>query len=519
MSMERNWKLLFSTGSLFRVAACPLKKGRVSYHDVLCHDGILVLAWTEKHYNKNQPNKPLVTLTLTQNNMQSFTLTRLLLLLLSLLLFVAASSNTNTDDNDDELGANLDPHPDPNDEHYEGMIYVGRHCNETGRRLSKDHDNSVTYLFGTSFVENTDATHNEQHQLQQQSVSQQDLPQRRRHLDVIPDALPKPFGHVGEHALDGGVTPPKLVSVEPFFLDATLVTNRAFAAFVAATSYETEAEQFGWSFVLESFVNNNTNTHYPSDPESPHWMAVPGAYWRRPEGPQSSYKFRHEHPVVHVSHRDAAEYCKWKQKRLPGEYEWEAAARGCGSNATTIRTIYSWGDSVEDATKHANLWDSCTFPFTNDARDGWRGTSPVLYYPPNSLGFHDVTGNVWEWMRGGKHKARILRGASYADSLDGSFNHAATLGARSTLHATTTAGNVGFRCAKSPKRRVEYHWTWHDESEDGTLAVEDQFGKRDYLHPKGWEDQLDPNMFRDDDDGPVKRKKVVKKVERLSTEL
>jgi hypothetical protein len=77
-----------------------------------------------------------------------------------------------------------------------------------------------------------------------------------------------------------------------------------------------------------------------------------------------------------------------------------------------------------------------------------------------------MTGNVWEWMRGGKHKARIVRGGSYVDSLDGSFNHAATLGARATIHGTTTTGNIGFRCAKSPQKQMEMVVIHEDEADD-----------------------------------------------------
>ena len=32
--------------------------------------------------------------------------------------------------------------------------------------------------------------------------------------------------------------------------------------------------------------------------DTPWWMGVEGAYWRRPEGPDSSIKDRGEHPVV-----------------------------------------------------------------------------------------------------------------------------------------------------------------------------------------------------------------------------
>lgn len=65
------------------------------------------------------------------------------------------------------------------------------------------------------------------------------------------------------------------------------------------------------------------------------WVALDKAYWRNPEGPGTSYKYREHHPVVHVSHRDAAEYCKWVGKRLPGEREWEAGRSASRSNRKT----------------------------------------------------------------------------------------------------------------------------------------------------------------------------------------
>lgn len=63
--------------------------------------------------------------------------------------------------------------------------------------------------------------------------------------------------------------PPKVVRVEPFFIDEAPVTNKEFGKFIRATYYETEAEKFGWSFVLSSFLPNAENLETAEvDPEA-----------------------------------------------------------------------------------------------------------------------------------------------------------------------------------------------------------------------------------------------------------
>ncbi len=45
---------------------------------------------------------------------------------------------------EDMIGSALDPHPDPNEENYEGMIYIGRH-EDNGKRMGFDKNNGMSF--------------------------------------------------------------------------------------------------------------------------------------------------------------------------------------------------------------------------------------------------------------------------------------------------------------------------------------------------------------------------------------
>jgi len=187
------------------------------------------------------------------------------------------------------------------------------------------------------------------------------------------------------------------VRLQPFCIARTEVTNRAFAAFVAATGYTTQAER---PLPQEQFPELSAAERRPGSvvfrPPSPGeplgelswWQWVPGADWRHPEGRGSSIDDRLDHPVVQVSLADAEAYAAWAGAALPSEAQWEFAARGGLRDRA-----FSWGDRWRAGL--ANTWQG-EFPVSNTGEDGYLGTAPVGSFPANGFGLRDMTGNVWE---------------------------------------------------------------------------------------------------------------------------
>src|SRR5262245_31326765 len=95
--------------------------------------------------------------------------------------------------------------------------------------------------------------------------------------------------------------PARTVETAAFRIDATPVTNRAFAAFVAATGYVTVAER---AAPAGSAVFAMTAGPVDLREPSRWWRFVAGASWRAPVGPGSTLDGRDDHPVVHVALAD-----------------------------------------------------------------------------------------------------------------------------------------------------------------------------------------------------------------------
>jgi formylglycine-generating enzyme required for sulfatase activity len=196
--------------------------------------------------------------------------------------------------------------------------------------------------------------------------------------------------------------PVREVELDGFWMDEHPVTVGAFRRFVKATGYVTTAERplepadypeaDPALLVPGSLVFQPTPRPVSLDDYAAWWHYVPGATWKRPEGPDSDVYTRGRHPVVHVAHEDAAAYAAWAGKALPTEAEWEYAARGGLDQA-----IFCWGDEfMPGGELMANTWHGA-FPYRHDRPDGWLRTSPVKTYPANGYGLFDMAGNVWEW--------------------------------------------------------------------------------------------------------------------------
>ncbi|MDX9747814.1 MAG: formylglycine-generating enzyme family protein [Paludibacter sp.] len=233
------------------------------------------------------------------------------------------------------------------------------------------------------------------------------------------------------------------VVVADFRLDKYPVTVAEFAKFVAATSYQTDAERFGDAGVFNFQTKN--------------WELKRGANWRYPLG--TDYEPAQDtHPVTQVSWNDAQAYCWWAKKRLPSEAEWEYAARNAGKSDR----LYSWGNQlIIDGTFKANVWQGSDINAVQ-GEDGFTFTSPVGYYGLNEIGLADMGGNVWNWCDdtfamypGSKEyytvdpNSKVMRGGSFF--FDPAMDKSYTVTFRAPNTAETSLFNIGFRCTEDLK--------------------------------------------------------------------
>jgi formylglycine-generating enzyme required for sulfatase activity len=263
---------------------------------------------------------------------------------------------------------------------------------------------------------------------------------------------------LGAGAMHDDEGPQRTVTVGPFSIDRTEVTNAQFAEFVAATGYVTlserdpdpalypgvPADQLNPSSLV--FVGNDEGLGDGNPARW--WRVIDGASWKHPKGPGSDLKGRERYPVVHIAYDDALAYARWKGRDLPTEAEWEFAARAGFDGAR-----YEWGDDKPAPGKpRANSWQG-VFPAVDTGDDGYKArTAPVGCYPASAYGLFDMSGNVWEWTRdwyeapSPNGRSHLIKGGSFlcADN----FCYRYRPSARQPGPPDTGSSHVGFRTVK-----------------------------------------------------------------------
>ena len=240
----------------------------------------------------------------------------------------------------------------------------------TNRRVSPEKDTiAVQTSNQNSVIENSNLVNN---------------PSPTSSAAPTPETKKAPAGEVsvggGEVTLGGGDSklPLRRVAVEPFAIGETEVTNAQYAEFVEETKHKAPTD---WK-----------NNKFPTG----------GA----------------ELPVGGVTWADANAYCDWLSKkleatvRLPGEAEWELAARG----NTDFK--YPWGNGWNDEGAESKETKGKVRPVKSFPK----GRSPI--------GAYDMVGNVWEWtgdafvdefgnpVLSGKTKQRVIKGGSAQEERD-----------------------------------------------------------------------------------------------------
>ncbi|MAS92631.1 MAG: hypothetical protein CMO55_05485 [Verrucomicrobiales bacterium] len=156
--------------------------------------------------------------------------------------------------------------------------------------------------------------------------------------------------------------------IDTFSISPTLVTHGEFLAFVEDGGYKNKNH---WSFGGQYWLRQQDRTH--------------PRYWEKRDGEWTVRRFDcienldPATPLLHISFWEAEAYCHWAGRRLPTEFEWEAAARGLDAHK------YPWGFDPKES------------PGDLDARH--LGTAPATAFPEHACpnGCLQMIGTAWEW--------------------------------------------------------------------------------------------------------------------------
>ena len=203
--------------------------------------------------------------------------------------------------------------------------------------------------------------------------------------------IPTGTYQIGSEAGGASYEPDRTMGLNAYLIDKYEVTNAQYAKFVAADG-----------------------------PQPQNWSG--GSY------PAGEAAF----PVTGISWDMADEYCKWLNKRLPQEAEWEVAARGDQG------LLFPWGDSSDQV----KLPEESPYPVGTFLADH------------SSYGLFDMAHNVHEWV--GEPYTQVETGKKVLRG--GSSLLPVNLVTRivGDPNAPTMTPQAGFRCAVDADETVDY---------------------------------------------------------------
>ena len=210
-----------------------------------------------------------------------------------------------------------------------------------------------------------------------------------------------------------------LVTVKPFLMDETPITNAEFLEFVKKNP------QWSKSKIKAIYADSTYLKDWPSDFELPK-------------------NYKPNSPVCNVSWFAAKAYSESVGKRLPTQDEWEFVAQA--------------DDVVKNATKKPS--------YSSDIIDLYnvknKQYNEIALSKPNAYGIYNMFDLIWEWSEdfnstlttGDSRKSQFddkqLSCAGSAISANDIYNYAAFMrfAFRTSVQANYTVSNLGFRCAK-----------------------------------------------------------------------